>query len=71
MTEAVKQLVHDRAGHRCEYCQLHQNDSPLAALHIEHIRPRKHGSSDDADNLYLAASTAICTKAPTSPALIR
>lgn len=28
--------------------------SPLAALHVEHIRPLKHGGSDDDSNLCLA-----------------
>jgi hypothetical protein len=30
---------------------LHQTDSPLSALHIEHIIPKKHGGADDIDNL--------------------
>jgi hypothetical protein len=38
MNAATRALVRERAGHRCEYCQTHQEDSPLAALHIEHIR---------------------------------
>lgn len=46
--------MRQRAGNRCEYCQLHQDDSPLAALHIEHVRPRKHGGSDHEANLCLA-----------------
>ncbi len=54
MTEAAKAFVRQRAGLRCEYCCLHQDDSPLAALHIEHILPRKHGGTDDPDNLCLA-----------------
>ncbi len=54
MTEAVRHLVRQRANHRCEYCQLHQDDSPLAALHIEHIRPIKHGGTDALENLCLA-----------------
>ncbi|MBE2287463.1 MAG: HNH endonuclease [Prosthecobacter sp.] len=54
MTEAVRHLVRQRAQHRCEYCQLHQDDSPLAALHIEHIRPIKHGGTDAVENLCLA-----------------
>jgi hypothetical protein len=37
MTAATRALVRQRADHRCEYCQTHQDDSPLAALHIEHI----------------------------------
>ena len=54
MTETVRHLVRQRAKHRCEYCQLHQDDSPLAALHIEHIRPIKHGGTDALENLCLA-----------------
>ena len=46
--------VRERARNACEYCGLHQDDSPLAALHIEHIIPRIHGGSDDLDNLALA-----------------
>lgn len=54
MNAATRALVRQRADHRCEYCQIHQDDSPLAALHIEHIRPRKHGGGDDHSNLCLA-----------------
>ena len=54
MNRATRDLVRRRAGDRCEYCQLHQDDSPLAALHVEHIRPRKHGGTDDDGNLCLA-----------------
>jgi HNH endonuclease len=54
MDPATRSLVAERARNRCEYCQLHQDDSPLAPLHVEHIIPRKHGGSDDLDNLALA-----------------
>ena len=54
MNESTKALVRERAGHRCEYCQLYQDDSPLAVLHIEHIIPKKHSGTDDTDNLALA-----------------
>jgi HNH endonuclease len=33
---------------------LPQDDSPLAALHIEHIVPKIHGGTDDPENLALA-----------------
>jgi 5-methylcytosine-specific restriction endonuclease McrA len=46
--------VRERAHNACEYCHLHQNDSPLAALHIEHIIPKVHGGTDRFDNLALA-----------------
>jgi 5-methylcytosine-specific restriction endonuclease McrA len=54
MRPATRAQVRERAGNRCEFCHLHQEDSPLALLHIEHIIPRSHGGSDDADNLALA-----------------
>ncbi len=46
--------VRERAQNACEYCHLHQDDSPLAVLHVEHIIPRTHGGTDDLDNLALA-----------------
>jgi hypothetical protein len=39
MNAAMRARVRERAGHRCEYCQLQQDESPLAALHIEHVIP--------------------------------
>lgn len=56
--------VRERAEHRCEYCQLHQDDSPLAALHIEHIIPRVHGGNDELDNLALACIDCNLHKGP-------
>jgi hypothetical protein len=54
MNAATRSHVCRRAEFRCEYCGLHQDQSPLAALHIEHVLPRKHGGTDDLDNLALA-----------------
>jgi 5-methylcytosine-specific restriction endonuclease McrA len=54
MDAATRRLVRERAGNRCEYCLLLQSQSPLASLQIEHIRSKKHGGDDDADNLALA-----------------
>jgi 5-methylcytosine-specific restriction endonuclease McrA len=50
----TRSQVRERAQNACEYCQLHQDDSPLASLHVEHIIPRIHGGNDDMDNLALA-----------------
>jgi hypothetical protein len=54
MNVATRNQVCLRADFRCEYCELHQEQSPLAALHVEHIRPRKHGGTDSLDNLAMA-----------------
>ena len=54
MDSPLRNLVRDRAGNHCEYCRLHQDDSPLASLHVEHVIPKKHGGTDDPSNLALA-----------------
>jgi hypothetical protein len=54
MDAATRSLVRARAIDCCEYCGRHQDASPLARLQIEHVIPRKHGGSDDPDNLCLA-----------------
>ncbi len=64
MNESTRDYVRNRAGQRCEYCLLHQDDSPLAALHIEHITPRKHGGTDSPDNLALACIDCNLHKGP-------
>ncbi len=64
MTPATRARVRERAGNRCEYCQLHQHDSPLAVLHVEHIIPRAHGGTDDFDNLALACIDCNLHKGP-------
>lgn len=46
--------VRERAQNACEYCHLHQDDSPLAAHHVEHVIPKVHGGTDELDNLALA-----------------
>jgi hypothetical protein len=54
MNAATRARVRRRAHNRCEYCKLHQTDSPLAALHVEHIIPKAHGGNDRLENLALA-----------------
>jgi HNH endonuclease len=50
----VRTHVRERAHNACEYCHLHQDDSPWAALHVEHIIPKIHGGTGDVENLALA-----------------
>ncbi len=51
MKASTRAPVRSRAGRRCEYCRLHEDDLPLFPFHIEHILPKKHGGSDDPGNL--------------------
>ena len=50
MNAATRRLVRTRAGSRCEYCRIHEDDEPYA-FHIEHIVPRKHDGGDHPSNL--------------------
>lgn len=54
MDANTRRHVRTRAADRCEYCGLHQDESPLVPLQIEHVLPKKHGGHDGPDNLALA-----------------
>jgi hypothetical protein len=54
METATRNLVRQRAGFCCEYCQLAEANSPVARPQVEHVRPKKHGGSDHIENLALA-----------------
>lgn len=52
-TAAVRREVVRRAGNRCEYCLIHQEDA--AALHqMDHVIAEKHGGGTALDNLALS-----------------
>ena len=63
MDPALRELVRDRAGARCEYCHLPQQFSELQ-FHLEHIIPRQHGGSNNAENLALACPECNLLKGP-------
>jgi len=50
---ALRQIVRERAGGRCEYC-LYPQDMSFLAFEVEHIIAEKHGGTTTADNLALA-----------------
>lgn len=54
MEAEVRRKIIGRAGHRCEYCRLHETHQPLVAFHVEHIVARQHGGDDSPGNLALA-----------------
>ena len=60
----IRSDVRSRAKNACEYCHLHQDDSPLASLHIGHIIPKMHVGSDDLDTLALACIDCNLHKGP-------
>jgi len=50
MDAATRRRVRARAGGRCEYCRVHEDDEPFA-FHVEHIVAKKHGGGDGRSNL--------------------
>lgn len=70
MEATARNMVRQRAGNRCEYCLLRQEDSHLAH-HIEHIVAKQHGGSDDMDNLALACHRCNLCKGPNLTGLDR
>jgi hypothetical protein len=64
MKASTRALIRARAGQRCEYCRLHEDDLPLYPFHVEHILPKKHGGTDDPKGL--AWSCHYCNLAKSS-----
>jgi hypothetical protein len=64
MDSSVRKLVRERAGMRCEYCRLPQQESTAICFHVEHVRPRQHGGDDDPSNLALAYPNCNLNKGP-------
>ena len=63
MDAKTRQLVRDRANHRCEYCGRTQASSTFP-LQIEHVIPKKHCGSDAELNLALACLDCNLAKGP-------
>jgi hypothetical protein len=64
MDAFTRERVRLRAGRRCEYCQLHEDDDPLFPFQIEHIIARQHGGTDSPTNLALACEQDNLHKEP-------
>lgn len=64
MDAALRDLIRERAGHRCEYCHLSQAAEPFFTYHIEYVVARQHGGGDDDPNLALACYHCNSHKGP-------
>ena len=59
VSEQTRADVARRAGHRCEYCLIHEDDAGFPHQ-IDHIVSRKHGGSSDFANL--AYACVLCNR---------
>jgi 5-methylcytosine-specific restriction endonuclease McrA len=64
MEAATRKFVRDRAGDRCEYCQIPQSVTPFFRFHVEHVVAKQHGGGDELDNLALACNRCNAFKGP-------
>jgi 5-methylcytosine-specific restriction endonuclease McrA len=63
MDAATRRAVRDRGNGFCEYCRIHEVTSVLSH-HVEHIRAKQHGGSDDLQNLAMACHHCNELKGP-------
>lgn len=59
ISEELRAEVSQRAGERCEYCLIHQDDAAFPHQ-VDHIVSRKHGGASTRDNL--AYACIICNR---------
>ncbi|MBY0528294.1 MAG: HNH endonuclease [Gemmataceae bacterium] len=64
MNATLRAFVRERAGHRCEYCRLHENDADFLSFHVEHVVAKQHGGTDDPELLCLACAECNWAKGP-------
>jgi hypothetical protein len=64
MDTDLRRVVRDRAGNRCEYCDLQQAHAPHVLYTVDHVLPKKHGGNDEEANLALACYRCNLHKGP-------
>ena len=64
MNSALRAFVRERAGRRCEYCRLHEEDADFLPFHVEHVVAKQHGGTDDPDTLCFACAECNWAKGP-------
>ena len=70
MDPALRAFIRERAGGRCEYCQLHEANAGRLAFQVEHIIARQHGGTDDPEGLCYACAQCNLAKGPNLAGLL-
>lgn len=63
MAKSRRQVVRDRAGHRCEYCQLPEHGD-VQPFQVDHIRAQKHSGADTLENTAWSCLACNSCKGP-------
>lgn len=64
VSAAIRRLVRERAGGRCEYCRMAEAWEPYFTYHVEHVVAAQHGGGDAEANLALACNHCNLIKGP-------
>ena len=64
MDARLRAQVRDRAGGRCEYCRIHEDDDPFFTFPIDHVIAQQHGGVTTLDNLCLSCFRCNAHKGP-------
>jgi hypothetical protein len=70
MDAALRAFVRERAGHRCEYCRLHEDDDEFFAFRVEHVIAKQHGGLDNLGMLCWAWAECNWAKGPNLAGLL-
>ena len=70
MDAGLRAFVRERAGRRCEYCHLHEEDAGSLTFQIEHIIAKRHGGTDDPNGLCYACAQCNWAKGPNLAGLL-
>ncbi len=71
MDAALRRFVRERAGRRCEYCRLHEEDADFLVFHVEHVVAKQHGGTDDPEILCYACAECNWAKGPNLSGMLR
>ena len=64
MDAGLRRFVRERAGNRCEYCRVHQDQDPFYGFPIDHIIAQQHRGETELDNLCLSCYRCNSHKGP-------
>lgn len=64
MNAGLWNQVRQRAGNRCEYCRIHQQDDPFYTFPVDHVIARQHRGETVFENLALSCYRCNLHKGP-------
>jgi hypothetical protein len=60
----LRAFIRERAGRRCEYCRLHEDEYDVVPFHVEHMIAKQHGGVDGPDALCWSCAECNWAKGP-------